>query len=266
MTSYSGADVSEQILDEPLGFSLNNEDFDAHARTLSVETLAPLLPGVSFVRDMLSAAECETIIATGFDIRDCTHPVVWRKWAADPAAEEAKVGRRTIFKDAVVAAQLWHRVRPFVPSRVVTVSKGLKQVWEAIGLSDRLKFVQYQAGQDFPAHVDGAKVEADDVRSQISVLFYLDSTDGGQLQFLQAPNSDLGMGAASKAEPTFITEITPERGMCMWFSHKPYLHQSAPVIKGRKFCIRTDVMFRRVSSEPTEEDAFPEARPFLAAD
>eukprot|EP00300_Choanocystis_sp_HF-7_P041742 c8528_g1_i2.p1 GENE.c8528_g1_i2~~c8528_g1_i2.p1 ORF type:complete len:262 (+),score=43.17 c8528_g1_i2:100-885(+) len=255
--AHSGLEVSEQILEEVLDVHIAADIDLSGAPT---ETLAPLLPRVHILRNALTAGECEQLISAGFNIRECTHPVVWRKWDTDPHAQD-KVGKRTIYKADDVAGMFWKRIGSHVPARVTTISHGVLSTWEAIGVSDRLKFVQYTAGQDFPMHVDGPKVISDDERSQVSVLFYLDSTDGGQLQFFDPPGGDIGMGAATKQEPTYITQIAPEAGMCVWFSHKPYLHQSARLVSGRKYCIRTDIMYRRISTEPTSEADRLEALP-----
>lgn len=247
-----------QILDEPLEFLLDEASFDPSTKT--VEHLAEL-PGIHIVRNMLSAAECQSIIENGFEPREgVTHPVVWRKWSENPDAEHAKVGVRTVYKAEDQAAALWERAKHFAPQRVTTIAKGVRTTWQAIGLSDRLKFVQYRAGQTFPCHVDGAKIVSEDEKSQVSVLFYLDSTNGGELRFLNPPPGAVGM-VPGEGECTLITELKPEPGMMVFFSHKPYLHESAPLLSGRKFVIRTDVMYRAESRETTGEPDRAEALP-----
>jgi hypothetical protein len=52
------------------------------------------------------------------------------------------------------------------------------------------------------------------------------------------------------------TRIEPRQGLALFFGHR-ILHKGMPVIAGRKYVLRTDVMFRRRSSEADQENGAP---------
>ena len=55
-----------------------------------------------------------------------------------------------------------------MPDEMETTAKktGEVMVWRKLGLSERLKFVKYDATQNFPSHYDGAYVKSERLRSQ----------------------------------------------------------------------------------------------------
>merc|ERR1711916_125589 len=144
----TGSEVSERILEEPLDLPFDNSDYDPSA--IAKEAVAEV-EGLFLLRDVFSREE-----------------------------EEKHLGVRTIYKAPDVAALFWERVEPFVPDEMETKAKntGEVMVWRKLGLSERLKFVKYDATQNFPSHYDGAYVKSERLRSQISVLFYLDKSGG----------------------------------------------------------------------------------------
>jgi predicted 2-oxoglutarate/Fe(II)-dependent dioxygenase YbiX len=95
-----------------------------------------------------------------------------------------------------------------------------------VGLNERLRFYRYEPGQRFRWHRDGSYARDRDERSLLTVLLYLnDDFSGGATEFEAGPR------------------VTPEAGCALVFAHG-LRHQGAPVIRGRKYVLRTDVMYR----------------------
>ena len=171
------------------------------------------------VSDVLGEAECAALVAlaeaTGFapaPITTDTGPVM---------ASRVRNNTRVMLDDAARAAELWARVAPFAPMR---------ERYEAVGVNERLRFYRYDEAQRFVWHRDGAFQRDDGVRSHLTLMVYLNQDFyGGETIF------DLG------GEPIVVQ---PKRGMALMFEH-PILHQGAPVAVGRKYVVRTDVMYRR---------------------
>ena len=68
------------------------------------------------------------------------------------------------------------------------------------------------------------------------MVYLNDDFDGGATSF-----SDEGAVFSTGG----MIRITPAKGMALLLHH-PILHRGDPVMRGRKYVLRTDVMFRRV--------------------
>lgn len=132
---------------------------------------------------------------------------------------ELRNNTRVMIDDQALAGWLWDRVAQFVPARIGP--------WKAAGLNERFRYYRYDPGQYFRWHGDGAFVRSRFERSLLTAMVYLsDDFEGGSTDF-----HDYG-------------SVLPERGMALFFEHS-LIHQGAPVIRGRKYVLRTDVMYRR---------------------
>lgn len=131
---------------------------------------------------------------------------------------------RVIIDDVQLAHELWPRVETFMPKRIGS--------YEAVGLNERFRFYRYEPGQQFDWHRDGAFVRSDEEQSFLTLLFYLnDDCEGGTTDFMFVADDEL--------------HVEPRAGMGLVFSH-PLYHRGAPVTAGRKYVLRTDVMYRRI--------------------
>jgi predicted 2-oxoglutarate/Fe(II)-dependent dioxygenase YbiX len=134
---------------------------------------------------------------------------------------EVRNNTRVILDDRQRAEALWDRVAPFAPPR-----RGTR---EAVGLNERFRFYRYEPGQYFRWHYDGAFRRTPSERSLITAMLYLnDGFEGGETEF------DLGEELLS---------VTPVRGLLLLFDHA-VCHQGAPVRRGTKYVLRSDVMYR----------------------
>lgn len=93
------------------------------------------------------------------------------------------------------------------------------------GLNERLRFYRYDPGQYFDWHYDGAFERDDSESSELTFMLYLnDDFEGGETSFVDF-------------------EIKPETGMILIFKHR-LLHRGSEVVSGRKYVLRSDVMYR----------------------
>lgn len=123
---------------------------------------------------------------------------------------------RLIRDDVELAGLLWSRLRahlpPFLDGR------------QAIGLNGRFRYYRYQGGQQFSGHVDAAYRRSTGEESRLTLMVYLnDDFDGGETTFLDGT-------------------VKPQRGMALAFRHELF-HEGRAVTRGRKYVLRTDVMF-----------------------
>jgi hypothetical protein len=122
--------------------------------------------------------------------------------------------------DKQLAAVLWERVEPFINT---IEFPGMRPV----GVNERLRFYRYDPGQVFRWHRDGFYQRPNGQRSRLTYMVYLnDDFEGGETKF---------------REPRPI-DVKPRKRMALLFSH-PLMHEGASVTSGRKYVLRTDVMY-----------------------
>ncbi|KIO31433.1 hypothetical protein M407DRAFT_67926, partial [Tulasnella calospora MUT 4182] len=106
-------------------------------------------------------------------------------------------------------------------------------------LNERLRYLKYVEGDFFESHSDGIYRTPD--RSEMSCLtlqLYLNGSkeelEGGATQFLSRRGPD-----------TFI-DVDPRPGRALIFEQGNLLHCGAKVLKGEKYTIRTDLMYKKI--------------------
>ena len=145
---------------------------------------------------------------------------------------------------------LWARSAPHIPEHVG------RQV--ARGLNGRFRFYRYGEGDYFSAHTDGAwpasrvvdgraVAQADPgLFSQYTYLVFLDDDfDGGETEFY-VRKSDPALPARRNDDLQIVRIRTPA-GSVLCFPHGTHplhcVHSSAPITRGTKTIIRTDLLF-----------------------
>jgi prolyl 4-hydroxylase len=174
---------------------------------------------------VLSPAECARMIAwaesQGFHEAPVTVGI--NRYMMIP---DLRNNTRVMVDDPAMAQSLWPRLEPFMPKRI--------GAYCAVGLNERFRYYRYESGQQFDWHRDGAFVRSDDEQSFLTLMLYLnDDCDGGTTDFMFVTDDEL--------------RVVPRMGMGLVFSH-PLYHRGAPVLAGKKYVLRTDVMYRRDAS------------------
>jgi predicted 2-oxoglutarate/Fe(II)-dependent dioxygenase YbiX len=136
-------------------------------------------------------------------------------------APEIRNNTRVIVDDVDRAADLWSRVHDQIPELVY----GRRSV----GLNERFRFYRYDPGERFAAHFDGSFRRENGEASLLTFMIYLNEGFGGGETWFQE------------------TSITPRTGMALVFKHN-LLHEGSAVTSGRKYVLRSDVMFTRVEA------------------
>ncbi len=131
---------------------------------------------------------------------------------------------RVISDDADLAAELWKLARPHVPETF--------ESRRAVGLNERLRFYRYDPCQKFDWHQDGYYERDNGERSRFTFMVYLnDGYEGGGTSFVD-PYGRL-------FDPF---TVVPKKGSALFFYHH-LDHRGDEVTAGRKYVLRTDVMY-----------------------
>jgi hypothetical protein len=166
------------------------------------------------VTDFLSLEECDRYIALaegeGFGdapINTLFGPVV---------EKEIRNNDRVILDEPTLAQMIWERAKDYVP--------GVLAGFRVVGINERFRFYRYDPGQTFRWHRDGYFQRDNGERSRLTLMIYLnDEFEGGETCFEEVV-------------------VRPQRGMALCFVHH-LLHEGAEVKSGRKYVMRTDVMY-----------------------
>lgn len=170
------------------------------------------------VDDVLTPEECREFIYMtekhGYD----SAPITTRKGFVH--APEIRNNVRVMLDDHDRANWLYEKVKEHLPE---------EYGGEMIGLNERFRFYRYDEGQYFKWHFDGPYTRNKNERSKLTLMIYLNSDcEGGVTEFD-------GLDEEGK--------IKPVAGRMLIFTHH-MLHQGAPLVSGRKYVLRTDVMYR----------------------
>ncbi|KAG0332756.1 hypothetical protein BG000_009762 [Podila horticola] len=203
--------------------------------------IAPLLSNVRknepivalTVQHILSPAECLALIARseqqGYGIAlvntgsgDGVHIPGYRD------------GKRCIIDDTEFAAQVWARIRPYVPATY--------EGRPVVGLNERMRFLKYHPGDKFEAHMDGEyrRQDGSGHRTKMTIQLYLnDACEGGATTFL----NEKGMWRINGMDQEDLNvAVAPQVGQLLVFQHN-LVHEGSVVKSGVKYVIRSDVLY-----------------------
>jgi predicted 2-oxoglutarate/Fe(II)-dependent dioxygenase YbiX len=138
---------------------------------------------------------------------------------------------RVILDDEKRAADLWRRIAEYVPATIDN--------WTAIGLNERLRFYRYDPGQRFAPHRDGSYMRQNGECSELTLMIYLnDGFEGGDTRFY------IHQHYFELLEKEVVPDVSvvPKTGMALCFRHE-LRHEGSRVIRGRKYVLRSDVMY-----------------------
>jgi hypothetical protein len=171
------------------------------------------------IENLLSGDECRELI----EYIDCSNPSPAPINTVDGVKRDADVRNndRAMMNDEKFALKIFNRAKTKIPPSICNS--------EVIGLNELFRCYRYQPGMKFAPHTDGAYQRNDDERSFYTFLIYLNEVEeGGETNFLVEP----------------ALAIEPKPGLGVVFQH-PITHEGAIVLKGKKYVLRSDVMYRR---------------------
>jgi hypothetical protein len=180
---------------------------------------------IGTIPDFLTPEECGAHIHFSEAKRYEEAPVSTEKGAL--IMKEVRNNDRVMVDDLDLAQHLYDRLSAYLPPR-------FKKKWKPVGLNERIRFYRYDAGQQFDWHLDGYFERDNGERSFFTFMIYLnDDFEGGATSFR---NKGFGPKAFE------MMQIKPRKGMALLFHH-PLEHRGDPVRAGRKYVLRTDVMY-----------------------
>ena len=175
------------------------------------------------IHNFLDNARCDELIAhaEGIGFEDAlitSHYGSVRK-------EDVRNNDRVISDDPVLAEELWQGLKPHMPATF----RGR----DLVGINERVRFYRYDPGQKFDWHQDGYYERDNGERSRFTFMVYLnDDFEGGNTSFCDV--------FSGRSFPDF--EVEAKKGSALVFFH-PVTHRGDEVVSGRKYVIRTDVMY-----------------------
>ncbi|KAK3956983.1 hypothetical protein QBC32DRAFT_329303 [Pseudoneurospora amorphoporcata] len=132
--------------------------------------------------------------------------------------------------------------------------------WEFVRVNKRMRFLRYSPGQFFRAHCDSPYRELDPVNSDrinetlFTIHLYLNDCKS------EAPPGkkdetklEGGATALLSGDEKRKYDVECKAGRVLIFQHRRVFHAGADVIKGVKYSVRTDIMYREILEEKEEE-------------
>lgn len=184
----------------------------------------------------------------------------WQHGTVSSQPQGANSGSwRTSFEDAALAQALWEHFQHCLPSfrtRSTYSRFGATSgaVWRAVGVSGVFRVLRYFPGEQLVAHYDAPFVFGPRRQTGMTALFYLEgsSAEGGSTRLLHDGQDGLEQAQCQfdDWERTGTEEEVYQRfasipGDGCVFDHQ-LLHDSEPLLGGRKTVVRTDIIFERV--------------------
>jgi len=192
------------------------------------------VPGAFVLTNVLTKKECEQFIdiSEKFSYSEATITTFGGMVSAPDVRNNKRVMWQT---DDSVYLPIYERIRELVP-KVVRV-RG--EDWEVCGVNERLRFYRYDGGEIFKKHYDGCFPRNINEMSLLTFILYLnDGFEGGQTTFF----------VNSKK-----VKVEPETGSALLFFHGRHsaspLHEGSILKKGRKYVLRSDIMYRRKGTD-----------------
>ncbi len=175
------------------------------------------------VEDFLTAEECQQYIKMSEDIG--YEDALVNTPQGQVRRADVRNNERVMWNDEELAARLWERAEDFV----LTEFEGRV----AIGVNELFRFYRYERGQQFNWHQDFPYERDNGEASLWTLMIYLnDDCEGGQTSFED-----------SYSDESFDEfQVKPKSGMALFFEHSIH-HKGEPVTAGRKYVLRTDVMY-----------------------
>ncbi|KAI4141637.1 MAG: hypothetical protein LQ341_003466 [Variospora aurantia] len=164
---------------------------------------------------------------------------------------------RIIWDDKGIVAKIWDRVKDCVPEiwrlqgmAYVTgygpVKRGETLIMSR--LNERMRFLKYTEGQYFRPHCDGSYVTPDGSEiSYYTLHLYLNESEAG----VRGEKTDGGatrFHSLNGYDEKFL-DVEPRMGRVLIFQHRNLLHSGDDVVKGTKYTLRTDLMYKKAVEE-----------------
>ncbi|KAH7633821.1 hypothetical protein B0T09DRAFT_355712 [Sordaria sp. MPI-SDFR-AT-0083] len=133
--------------------------------------------------------------------------------------------------------------------------------WEFVKVNKRMRFLRYSPGQFFRAHCDSPYRELDLVNSDrinetlFTIHLYLnDCKSEAPPDLKDQTELEGGATALLSGDEKRKYDVECKTGRVLIFQHRRVFHAGADVIKGVKYSVRTDIMYREILEEREENE------------
>jgi len=181
------------------------------------------------LRDVLSPSECQLVIAAA-EVAGFEPAALYTDAGGRDVFSTKRASHRAIIDSTPFATALWERLRPYVPLELAGQ--------RAVGLNERARVLRYDPGDAFAPHCDASyrRTDGSGAESRVTVLLYLnEGYTGGRTTFYASRH------AASRQDGT---DVVPRIGTVA-LQDQALLHGVPPLVSGRKYILRTEVMYAR---------------------
>jgi Rps23 Pro-64 3,4-dihydroxylase Tpa1-like proline 4-hydroxylase len=144
--------------------------------------------------------------------------------------EDIRNNSRSIWNDAELAKELEARVKEVAGSKYPSLFSNQ----EEFGFGSLFRMYRYEPGEYFKPHKDGS-VNKEESKSLITVLTYLNDTDGGETVLMPE--------GFSKKESWI--KFKPKTGDVLLFQHDCW-HSAEQVNSAEKYVLRTDIFYKKL--------------------
>lgn len=172
---------------------------------------------IYFIEDFLTKDECDAFIRQSEKI-GYESATIKSGYNLTEIRPDVRNNQRVIFEDVKLATSLFGKAKRSLPTKF-----GL---YNLKGLNERFRFYKYDIGEQFKMHQDSSFERNKQECSFFTFLIYLnDNFEGGETVFQNG------------------LSVLPKQGSLLLFYH-PIVHSGAPILKGTKYILRTDVMYK----------------------
>ncbi|XP_064639568.1 uncharacterized protein LOC135495078 [Lineus longissimus] len=164
---------------------------------------------------------------------------------------------RIMVRSPGLSEALFNRIKPYLTDikicgdpkkkHITGIGFLLQGTWSPVGLNDAFRICRYYPGGHFAPHFDGHFVKDSNERSMVTLMLYLNGGfEGGPTNFVneKQPLFKDEQGRYVAEEKNILYRVQPEAGLAIIFNHHR-LHEGGALLKGVKYILRTDIMYRR---------------------
>lgn len=192
-------------------------------KNLNLKSISEKYKLAFLLYNVFTSEECEALIKLS---EDCgyTDALINVGGGREILMKNFRDSSRVLIDDQDFVQSLLKRISPFIPAEFKNE--------KLVGINERLRLLRYDPGNKFKPHYDGSYRRPDNsAKTLITLQIYLNHNfTGGETTFLYPDDH-------AKCVP-----VKPVTGMILVFEHH-ILHEGSLVKKGRKYTIRTDVLY-----------------------
>lgn len=179
------------------------------------------------LKKILSENECLLLIEEGENIGFQQATVNY--YGEQKKIDQVRNNTRIEWDNTILAKTLEEKLKTELQEEFPYLFTSQNLAFEKLG--SHFRMYKYTPGQYFKPHKDG-HFEENNLESMITVLFYLNDTEGGETVLMPY----------GYRYPQDFIYIKPKKGDVLIFDHNIW-HEGKPVTSGQKYVLRTDMFY-----------------------